>query len=160
MINGRGRNGRAKSAFAALIGVFAAALFGMLPVLSAHAGDAPNRVGGPCEYAAYPGVAEFLGVAPAPPDEFTATPYQGMKADFRFIPDKPLKNQGLYVEGKAYPFTLINGALPGKAYLEKYAIRPGARVPCRFMVITKGTCTPTLFDFPGIDQADYFEWEK
>ena len=44
--------------------------------------------------------------------------------------------------------------------VEKYGVRPGAALPCVLRVITSGTCTPLLFEFPGIDLADYFETGK
>ena len=144
----------------AVLGFFAALGLFWGSAALAQAGQPPVRAGGPCDYASFPGVAEFVSVTPAPPDEMMETPYQGTTAVFRFIPDKPIKEQGIYVEGRTYPLTMANGALPGKDYLEKYGVRPGTRVPCEFLVIRQGTCTPTLFRFPGIDRGDYFEWRK
>jgi len=126
--------------------------------LAANAAEAPQMVGGPCDYAVYPGKATFLEVAPAKPEY--GEPYRPYAVTYRFTPDAPLAVQGIHEEGKILKFTLANGALPGRAFLDKYGIAPGKRFPCELLVIRKGTCTPLLYRFPGIDPADYFEWGK
>jgi hypothetical protein len=42
-------------------------------------------------------------------------------------------------------------------YLEKYAIAKGKTLSAVLRVLTKGTCSPYIIDFPTIDLADYFE---
>ncbi len=119
------------------------------------------RVGGPCTYADHPGTATILAVVPAVPDKnVPAPPYPGMTVTYVFKAAASLPIQGIHEEGKTQTLTLINGWPPGKRFLEKYGIRPGAALPCVLRIIRSGTCTPLLFEFPGIDLADYFEIEK
>lgn len=138
--------------------LFAALALCFLAGAMAYATDTPQRVGGPCDYAVYPGKATFLNVAPAPAKY--GEPYQPYAATYKFTPDAPLAVQGIHEEGKVLTFALINSALPGRAFLDKYGVAPGKVVPCKLMVIRKGTCTPVIYRFPGIDPADYFEWGK
>ena len=126
---------------------------------TACAADAPRLVGGPCDYAVYPGKAMFLDVAPAPPGN-GATPYPPYAATYRFTPNEPLALQGIHEEGKVQTLAMANGALPGRAFLDKYGVGPGKVFACELLVIRKGTCTPVIYRFPGIDPADYFEWGK
>jgi|GEM_PF-1174426 len=119
------------------------------------------RVGGPCTYADHPGTATILAVTPALPDKDVPTPpYPGMTVTYVFASDRPLPPQGIHLEGKVQTMTLVNGWPPGRKFLEKYGVRPGAALPCVLRVITSGTCTPLLFEFPGINLADYFEIGK
>lgn len=140
---------------AALFLAFALALQASGPAM---ASDGPKLVGGPCDYALYPGKATFLEIVPAPAEH--GEPYQPYAANYRFTPDAPLAVQGIHEEGKILQFALANGALPGRAFLDKYGVKAGKTVPCKLLVIRKGTCTPVLYRFPGIDPADYFEWGK
>jgi len=52
---------------------------------------------------------------------------------------------------------LMNSWFPGPRFLERYGIAAGKSFECSLKVITQGTCTPTVIDFPAIDRADYFE---
>jgi hypothetical protein len=148
--------------------VLAAALLTAAPVPAAapspeETAPAPLgiRVGGPCTYADYPGVAAILAVTPAAPDKNRPTPpYPGMTVTYTFSASSALPPQGIHLEGKVQTLTLVNGWAPGRRFLEKYGIRPGASLPCVLRIIKSGTCTPMIFDFPGIDLADYFEIEK
>ena len=119
------------------------------------------RVGGPCTYADHPGTATILAVTPAAPGkDASAPPYPGMTVTYAFKAAGSLPPQGIHLAGKVPTLTLVNGWAPGRRFLEKYGIRPGAALPCVLRVITSGTCTPLLFAFPGIDLADYFEAGK
>ena len=53
----------------------------------------------------------------------------------------------------------MNSWYPGPRFLERYGIAAGKSFACTLNVISQGTCTPTVFDFQGIDRADYFESE-
>ena len=125
-----------------------------LSATTGHA-DQPHIVGGPCEYKNYPGKAEIISVEPTPPRPQAAKPaFPPYTVMFRFRPQQNLHGEGLYVEGKLYRLTLPGGADPGPRFLEKYKIRPGSVLDCQIRFIRKGTCTPVLFFFPGIDLAD------
>ena len=134
------------------------AAFACLPVLAQAAG--PERVGGPCRYESYPGTATFVDVKPWQPDSPTAgvpTPYPPLTVTFTFAPAQPIANEPLYRPGAVHTFTLVNSMPPGPHFAAKYGIKAGTVVPCQLRVIREGTCTPTVFEFPGIDRADYFE---
>jgi hypothetical protein len=139
---------------------FAAALVALvcLPALAHAAG--PGRVGGPCRYESYPGTATFTDVKAWQPDSPMAgvpTPYPPLAVTFQFVPTQPIANEPLYRPGAVHAFTLVNSMPPGPRFAAKYGIKAGAVVPCELRVIREGTCTPTVFEFPGIDRADYFE---
>ena len=53
----------------------------------------------------------------------------------------------------------MNSWYPGPRFLERYGIAAGKSFACTLNVISQGTCTPAVFDFQGIDRADYFESE-
>lgn len=123
---------------------------------TAHA--QPQRVGGPCSYADYPGKASIIEVTPVPqPKQAQAQlPYQPYRVIFTFEPSKPVPGQ-LYTPGKAYELTLSGGTPPGPKFLKKYGIKPGASFKTDLHVIASGTCSPVVFTFHGIDVFDFFE---
>jgi hypothetical protein len=106
-----------------------------------------SMVGGSCEYRSYPGQAEIVSVAPME----AATAAAGSRYDvkFRFIPDGPVE-ESLGKAALERTFSLLpdREMPPDRAYIEKFDIRPGTRIGCTLKVITRGTCTPILFDFP------------
>ncbi len=129
-----------------------------LPVLADAAG--PERVGGPCRYESCPGTATFVDVKAWQPESPLAgvpTPYPPLAVTFTFAPAQPIINEPLYKPGTVHAFTLVNSMPPGPRFAAKYGITAGATVPCELRVIREGTCTPVVFEFPGIDRADYFE---
>jgi len=102
-------------------------------------------VGGPCEYSAYPGQAEIVSVDPS------STAVGRFDVRFRFIPDGDVREP----PGKAAlerTFSLLpeREMHPDGAFVDKFDIRPGKRYPGTLRVITRGTCTPILFDFPSL----------
>lgn len=134
------------------------AAFACLPALAQAAG--PERVGGPCRYESYPGTATFVDVKPWQPESPTAgvpTSYPPLTVTFQFVPNQPITDEPLYKPGVVHTFMLINSMPPGPRFAAKYGITAGAGVPCQLRVIREGTCTPAVFEFPGIDRADYFE---
>jgi hypothetical protein len=104
-------------------------------------------VGGPCEYRSYPGQAEIVSVAPM---EATAVA-AGARFDvkFRFIPDGPIEEPlGKSALERTFSLFPDREMPPDRAFMEKFDIRPGKRLGCTLQVITRGTCTPILFEFP------------
>lgn len=100
-------------------------------------------VGGPCEYRSYPGQAEILSVVPS-----TAA---GGRFDvkFRFFPDGAVEEPlGKAALERAFVLLPDRETPPDRAYIEQFDVRPGRRLSCTLKVITRGTCTPILFDFP------------
>ena len=52
---------------------------------------------------------------------------------------------------------LGNSWYPGEGFISKYKISEQAEFTCELDLITKGTCTPTIYKFNDIDTVDYFE---
>jgi len=116
-------------------------------LLLAGTAGAGQMVGGPCRYDDFPGQAAIVAVTPQAGDK-------RLEVTFTFTPDRPLKGDPLYVPGKVWHLTLTGGQAPGPRCIKTYGIRAGRHLPSRMRLIRKGTCTPVLFDFPGIDLTD------
>ena len=113
-------------------------------------------VGGPCEYNAYRGHARILSIHEKEVQAKTGGPSNVVyEVKFSFTPDEEIKESYGQVEGKEYLLLMNNSSYPGPGFLKKYGIKPGKCVKCYLKVITRGTCTPVLFDFPNIDLSDY-----
>ena len=119
-------------------------------------------VGGPCEYKSYGGIATITSVRETKEGSESrgGHPYQGHEVRFTFFPDEKIEKSYSSVEGKEYTLKLTNSWNPGAKFLKKYGIEESRNFECYLKVITKGTCTPVLFDFPTIDLSDYFEFEE
>jgi len=110
-------------------------------------------VGGPCEYKSYPGQAEIVSVAPWAPPAAEAGGRFDVK--FRFIPDGPVEGPlGKAALQRTFSLLPDREMPPDRAFMEKFDIRPGKRIGCTLKVITRGTCTPILFDFPSLAPGD------
>lgn len=104
-------------------------------------------VGGPCEYRSYPGQAEIVSVAQAADGKFDVK--------FRFIPDGNVEEPlGKSVLERTFSLLPDREMPPDRAFIEKFDIRPAKRLGCTLKVITRGTCTPILFDFPSLASGD------
>ena len=123
-----------------MIGVIMPGIGGCMP---SSGTQQESMVGGPCEYRSYPGKAEILSVAPI---EAAGGRYD---VKFRFIPDgaveEPLGKTALQ---RTFALLPDRELPPDRTYMEKFDVRPGTRIGCTLKVITRGTCTPILFDFP------------
>jgi hypothetical protein len=98
-------------------------------------------VGGTCEYRSYPGNAEIVSVAPRQGDRYDVK--------FRFVPDGTVEGPlGKSALERTFSLLPDRETPPDRAFIERFDIRPGKRLPCTLHVITRGTCTPILFDFP------------
>ena len=107
--------------------------------------------GGQCEYKKYSGQAKIISIHKR---ELSNESYE---VKFSFHTDEIIKERYGQVEGKEYLLLLDNSFYPGPRFLKKYGIEVGKYFDCYLKVITRGTCTPVLFDFPTIDLSDYFE---
>lgn len=122
-----------------------------------------SLVGGRCEYADYRGTATLVCVEKTAESSAQAklsgsAGYEGYEVHFTFKSDQPLSDeQARKAQENEHLFQLANSWYVGAEYLAKYKLVQGAQLPCTMRVITKGTCTPLLFVFEGIDQTDYFE---
>ena len=133
--------------------------------------DAPQngklgaRIGGKCTYVEHPGTCTIVSIEKTPDSIAQASlnggpGYPGLTVVFTFAGaaagDDQLVRQAL--EGK-HELRLMNSWYPGPRFLARYGIATGKSFACTLNVISQGTCTPTVFDFQGIDRADYFESE-
>lgn len=121
-----------------------------------------SYVGGPCQYAQEEGFCLITSVTKTEQSlaqaEIKGGPgYQGSLVSFNFYLD--LKGELNAQDFGQGPHSLLlgNSWYPGDKFLEKYAIYPGAVFACQKLTITKGTCTPLIFEFPAINIYDYFE---
>lgn len=142
------------------------AFFSVLLLGLGVAAIAEPIVGGPCAYRDIPGSAHITSV------ETTATSseqahlnggpgYAGLEVNFAFTPDAPITDANLKDwAAREHTLRLTNSWYPGPRYVAKYGLASGKSFPAVLKAITHGTCTPFLFAFPGIDQADYFESAK
>ena len=128
--------------------------------VSCQAMDEPNRkpvFGGQCEYKKYSGRARIISIRKKGPNNYGGPSYENYEVKFSFHTGEIIKERHGQVEGKEYLLLLDNSFYPGPRFLKKYGIEVGKYFDCYLKVITRGTCTPVLFDFPTIDLSDYFE---
>jgi hypothetical protein len=110
-------------------------------------------VGGPCEYRSYPGQAEIVSVAPLEAPAVAIGERYDVK--FRFISDGPVEEPlGNAALQRTFSLLPDREMPPDRAFIEKFDIWPGKRLGCTLKVITRGTCTPILFEVPALAPGD------
>jgi hypothetical protein len=118
-----------------------------------------------CTYVEHPGTCTIVSIEKTQDSIAQASldggpGYEGLAVTFTYAGaaanDDGLAHQAL--EGK-HELRLTNSWYPGPRFLERYGIAAGKSFACTLHVISQGTCTPTVFDFQGIERADYFESE-
>ena len=143
------------------VSLLVAVLLFLFPRFSCLAMDKPSKrhiVGGPCEYREYMGQAKIVSVKKREVKERVDTPQKDIyEVKFSFHTDQVIQEPYVRVEGKEYLLLLKDSSYPGARFLGKYGIEVGKAFPCCMKVITKGTCTPIIFDFPTVDLSDSFE---
>jgi len=131
---------------------------------SCSAMDNPTKnkiVGGPCQYRAYAGQAKIVSINRVQPKKAANDSSKELyEVKFSVHPEQEIEEAYGQVEGKNYTLLLNNSAYPGAAFLRKYGIKLGEQFDCYLKVITRGTCTPVILDFPNIDLSDYLENSK
>ncbi len=120
-------------------------------------GTGETLVGGRCEYRSYEGKARIVSIKKNPSADLST---QGYEVKFVFVSDSPVEEPFARVEGTEFLLLLTNSSYPGPKFLKKYGIKNGKVFACILKVITKGTCTPVLFEFPSIRLDDYFEYRN
>jgi hypothetical protein len=124
------------------------------------------KVGGPCEYVGYPGIATVtkMEITDQSRQQALSTGgagYPGCEVWFSFKTDAAVSpDWARKLLGREHLFRLANSWYPGEKYIDKYGIKVGNTYPCVLKVITRGTCTPAIFKFPGCRDDDYFESKK
>lgn len=113
-------------------------------------------LGGPCEYQTYRGKAKIVSINAVQKHlGKNTTAHRRQEVRFVFLPDEEIGQSWVQVEGKAFIMYLTNGRLPDGHFLQKYGIEINRFFECRLKVISKGSCTPIIFDFPAVDLSDY-----
>jgi len=103
-----------------------------------------THVGGACIYKQYSGEAEIISVTQR---KGTSSEYE---VRFSFHTNETIQEEFALDEGKQRLIVQQDFSYPHENFLKQYDITTGKRLPCYMKVITKGTCTPVLFDFPTI----------
>jgi len=123
-----------------------------------------KKTGGECIYEKYPGVATIEEIkktneSAGQVDIEGGPGYEGYEVWFSFKPKCRIDEDwaAKQVKERKYLFQLINSWYPGPEYLKKYGIKEGKKFDSTLKVITKGTCTPIIFEFAKVKQDDYFE---
>lgn len=130
----------------------------LVALLETASAQSAQVVGGPCQYADFPGKIKILSVKtlPQPANLQTRLPYQPYEVFFSFTPAKNTP-ESQTLAGRSHSLTLSGGTPPGPEFLRKYKIRQGATFACEGHIITKGTCSPVVFTLHGIDVFDHSE---
>ncbi len=141
-------------AYGPLVGLLMAAMLFLSPQILL-AVDRPHRehvVGGPCDYREYKGQAKIVSVKKRIIKTQT-DPSQKDRYEVRFLfhTDQVIQEPYVGVEGKGYLLLKKDASYPGASFLCEYGIEVGKVFPCSMKVITKGTCTPIIFEFPTMD---------
>ncbi len=115
-------------------------------------------VGGNCRYDNYAGTATIVSVQSTVESkaQVKTAGYEGLEVRFT-VNTKEVIRQYWAAPKVRQPqvFKMTNDWYPGPKFIEKYKIAKGKTYPCIVMVQTSGTCTPLLFDLPGVDPGDY-----
>ena len=117
----------------------------------------PKTVGGHCEYRVYKGYARITSIQKQEHRQVGhgGVSYECYEVRFFFHTNKKIEESFAQFEGRTFTLLLRNGWYPGAEFLKKYRIKVGGSFDCNMNVITKGSCTPIIFEFPTIDLSDY-----
>jgi len=133
----------------------------MLPILlfsgvvflgSEGHGEGPPLVGGQCEYQRYEGRAEITSLRKTVDHQNQADERYEVK--FRFFPDRMIKESFAQVEGREFQLEINRSPDISLGQIKKYGIQTGRFFDCTLKVITRGTCTPVLFEFPSLSSEE------
>jgi hypothetical protein len=105
--------------------------------------------GGPCTYVDIPGTATIRSVTPdtSPPRTCTNT----VTVIYDFAPEDPTAVDRYRIP--SWPDTGRTLSFPD-GWADKEGITPGSEHLCIRREITRGTCTPVIFEFPDFDMSD------
>ena len=121
------------------------------------------RLGGRCAYDNYRGQCRIVSVKKTAASMRQAAVggsagYEGYDVRFTYSGELPDDSKlAGHARDQQHRLRLTNSWYPGPRYLKKYGIAEGERFSCTLKVPTNGSCPPILFDFPAINQSDYFE---
>ena len=111
--------------------------------LSCAGSQANPRVGGPCTYEYFQGIAKFT--------ELKSTP-EGIEVHFNFSPSDSTASTRYQLKpgGRDQVLHLVSGGLPTSEWLSSKGISVGVEVPAVYQEERSGTCTPWFYVFPSI----------
>lgn len=106
-----------------------------------------QMVGGPCQYKSYPGQATIISIARSQ----TADPQQRrFEVKFSFVPKNKIAEGFAQLEGKTFNLYDNNFQNPDRDFITSKQILVGKVLDGNLQVISSGTCSPVLFDFPSL----------
>jgi hypothetical protein len=115
--------------------------------------DSSRKVGGPCEYKDYKGIAEIVSVQKEVPGSDSTSikkPDESYEVRYSFYPENTIQEIFAQVESRYFILLLPDSSYPDLEFIRKNDITPGKRLDCVLNVITKGACTPMIFTFPTL----------
>ena len=125
-------------------------LFAMIEKPSPRAEDEKEeapRAGGPCEYHRYEGRAEITSL------QKTVDPYkkgkESWEVKFRFIPNQEIKESFAQVADREFLLEISQSSFLSPEFIELHDVQIGRTFHGYLLAITRGTCTPVLFEFPA-----------
>ena len=111
--------------------------------------------GGECEYERFECKVKITSITQRASSRKNAHNLYEVKFTIFSMPELLGKKAGF--QDREFVLLLNNSAYPGPRYLKKYNITVGRIFDCYCLAITRGMCTPRIFDFPEIRLDDYFE---
>ena len=131
-----------------LVAITLVAVFSAILSVNCESASSSSKqfVGGPCTYKQYKGNAKIVSVNPKPDNPAT------FEIKFSFRTKKAIQEEYAQTEGRQWTLVMNDFSNPREDFVKKYDIKPGKSFPCYMKVITKGTCTPVMFDFPTINR--------
>lgn len=102
-------------------------------------------MGGQCNYKKYSGKAEIISIT------HKSGFYEKYEIKFSFHAEEEIKEDFASTEHKKYLLLMNDSSNPGSDFVNRYEIMEGKQFDCYMKVITTGTCTPVLFEFPNFD---------
>ncbi len=110
----------------------------------AEADNASPDAGGECAYKKYEGRALITAITPRSyPNNDT------YEVKFLFYSIQEVTEPFAKFGGRELVMSTGKGGYPGQSYIRRNGIEAGKEFDCVLEVIVKGTCTPTIFEFPA-----------
>jgi hypothetical protein len=105
------------------------------------------RAGGPCEYHRYEGLAEVTSLRK------TVDPYrqgkESWEVKFRFIPTVAIRESFAQTADREFLLEISQSSYLSREFIEQHGVQIGSAFHGYLLAITRGTCTPVLFEFPA-----------
>ena len=105
------------------------------------------RAGGPCEYHRYEGSAEITSLRKAADSDRKGE--ESWEVKFRFVPTQEVKESFARVTSREFMLEINQSPYLSPEFMERHGVQVGKTFHGFILVITRGTCTPVLFEFPA-----------